>query len=106
MRRPSRTLVSIAAWLALAFVLAAPSASVAIPYDCSVVDKKATVYANTTVTMSESKSEKTCTFSINGATASQPPNDTRRVVIEGLRALQFGQPHDAQVIAQALPALL
>jgi hypothetical protein len=49
--------------------------AIAATYECKAVEKLATVYANSPVTTTEDKNEKTCTFSVGGATSSKAPPD-------------------------------
>jgi len=42
-------------------------------YECTAVEKKATVYSNQAVSVSSDSSSKTCTFSVGGATAKEAP---------------------------------
>lgn len=70
------------------FFLAGQSESIAATYECTAVDRKATVASTQSVSVTSDTSGKTCSFSVNGASTGKQPMDASSV----LRSLIGGSP--------------
>ena len=64
-------------------LLSVATNSHAATYECTAVDKKATVSSDQSVSISSDSSSKTCSFSVNGASTGKQPLDPRSV-LQGL----------------------